>query len=908
MLKTSEKYGAETESHLSILYGLYPNTTAQQCREKLSPWFGNLVEVELDENGTSIFENEDRPYDVVKIDVKMSKELKAMNSALMELPFENDFPDFKAHITLAYVKKGLGKNYVGLKVPKTATISKIVLSNPDGKRSTLWKNELQKEAQKQQSTAQFSEDQLQDIAKSYAGSQGPDLRAEDLAWRYEANYPLEKVCGAGENSRGDWLSWYAEEKEAWQAEGTYPNRFEELEKYWKTDPDDPIVIVEIDGKGHLWDGAHRVGISHLFQRPTIPAIVGTVKTKTSAQTWYDLAKQADSDVHEVFDLLKDTYFSEGYRGFGGDPKEYVEANNWSLEEIDLKDLVMPGRIEWLVNEWLPEEGPSMTEGPIVVGPNPTDEDRIPWKGYEILDGWHRVAEAVGRGDKTITGWVGRPKANVQAKAKMHLTKTAQFGAQFTRSPGAQSQTYGNDFWNHQQGLTEILLEHIRNPDPQFNELLEKRMNQDRRQGKVERQQIVDTQQVAETLLDASHDPDAAYKSTEQLMESHRTKPLVLAQNLQMVKTAFDYTTDSAEDIESRWGWMNNVDDPMACRVQGPNRFDEGLNWTWREGKSSNETLDTSDQPDASDYRNVARQSRYNPEYVNGIYYEWIEPRDGPDEDNPGKSPNLGFGTSTDGELSFNSETAAQFQRFAKALAPIEGLHAFIEAVKQQVGSGKIQGTRLLISPQLGDAVAVAAGDDLKVYAPLPVSSSLEIRFSSPHIGYATEIFKDTTPQAAINMIKARIGKDVTINWVRTCACPVWLVDPKVEDVAIQAAEEFAAGEATPENRQAFETITRLGSLKQEAVGTICKLIQEIGADLGLGVEAPEMPQDKTAEDWIGINNLTIRCGSLDEALKLSGLLVDKLGGRNSVLLPDGEVTWSYRGLRCRFLSGKETAV
>ena len=818
MLKTSEKYGAETESHLSILYGLDPNTTAQQCREKLSPWLGRLVEVELDENGTSIFENGDRPYDVVKIDVKMSKELKAMNSALRELPFENDFPDFKAHITLAYVKKGKGKNYVGLKSPKTAEISKIVLSDPDGNRSsTLWKT-----------------------------------------------------------------------------------------------------------------------------------------PKVEAKTWYELAKQADGETHEVYELLKDTYFSEGYRGFGADAKEYVEENNWSLEEIDLSDLVKPERHEWIV-EWLEGEGPSMTDGPIVVGPNPTDEDRIPWKGYEILDGWHRVAEAVARGKQTISGWVGRPKATVQAKTKLHLTKTAQFGAQFTKTPGANSQAYGNDYWNHQTGLTELLLEHVRNADPEQKELLEKRMNQDRSAGKVERQQIVDPKQPTETLLDPGHDPDVAYKSTEQLMESHRAKPLVLAstthlaanfqcinklcrskfglgsdttycpkcgapvirldkpqkvasfnaQQTELIKTAFDYTTDSAEDIESRWGWMNNVDDPMAVRVQGPNRFDEGLNWTWREGKSDPKSLDASDQSDPSDYRNVARQSRYNPEFVNGIYYEWIEPRDGADEDDPGKVSYLGYGTAMDGDLSFNSRSctdAAQFQRFAQnVFAPVEGLRTFIQAVKQQVGTGKIQGTRLLISPQLADAVAVAAGDDLKIYAPLPVSSSLEIRYSSPHLGYATETFKDTTPQAAITLIKARIGKDVTINWVRTCACPIWLVDPTVEEASIQAAEEFAAGSATPENRQAFEAITRLGSIKQESVATICKLIQSFGSDLGLAVAAPELPTDKTAEDWIGINNLTVRCGSLDEALKLSGLLVDSLGGRNSVLLPDGEVDWKYRGLCCRFL-------
>jgi hypothetical protein len=38
----------------------------------------------------------------------------------------------------------------------------------------------------------------------------------------------------------------------------------------------------------------------------------------------------------------------------------------------------------------------------------------------------------------------------------------------------------------------------------------------------------------------------------------------------------------------------------------------------------------------------------------------------------------------------------------------------------------------------------------------------EIRFNSPKAGYGTEVMQNTNPQAAINLLKARVGPDVRI--------------------------------------------------------------------------------------------------------------------------------------------------
>lgn len=48
---------------------------------------------------------------------------------------------------------------------------------------------------------------------------------------------------------------------------------------------------------------------------------------------------------------------------------------------------------------------------------------------------------------------------------------------------------------------------------------------------------------------------------------------------------------------------------------------------------------------------------------------------------------------------------------------------------------------------------------------------IEIRYNSPRIGYATEIFENCSPQAAINALRARVGNDVQISWTKYHTAP-----------------------------------------------------------------------------------------------------------------------------------------
>ena len=106
--KKDDEFGIETEPHVSILYGFHDNVDADKVFDLYKENF-DLKPIEISVEGISTFENDE--FDVIKMDVS-SKILTKMNSVMRELPSTITFPKYHAHITLAYVKKGRGKDYV----------------------------------------------------------------------------------------------------------------------------------------------------------------------------------------------------------------------------------------------------------------------------------------------------------------------------------------------------------------------------------------------------------------------------------------------------------------------------------------------------------------------------------------------------------------------------------------------------------------------------------------------------------------------------------------------------------------------------------------------------------------------------------------------------------------------------
>lgn len=96
--------GREQNPHITVKFGLHTNDPEDLRRivEQLAP-----VAVQLGE--CSFFAAD--AYDVVKIDVE-SKALHKLNAAICEgTPCTDTHPEYKPHVTIAYVKSGMGDHY-----------------------------------------------------------------------------------------------------------------------------------------------------------------------------------------------------------------------------------------------------------------------------------------------------------------------------------------------------------------------------------------------------------------------------------------------------------------------------------------------------------------------------------------------------------------------------------------------------------------------------------------------------------------------------------------------------------------------------------------------------------------------------------------------------------------------------
>lgn len=98
-----EQYGREDGPHITILYGIHNNVEDEEIEELIEQI--KPIKVTLDKVG--IFPGDE--YDVVKFEVS-DKNLNKYNKLFRDnVKYTNDYPDYKAHLTIAYVKSGRGK-------------------------------------------------------------------------------------------------------------------------------------------------------------------------------------------------------------------------------------------------------------------------------------------------------------------------------------------------------------------------------------------------------------------------------------------------------------------------------------------------------------------------------------------------------------------------------------------------------------------------------------------------------------------------------------------------------------------------------------------------------------------------------------------------------------------------------
>jgi len=100
----------EDSPHITALFGfIYTETTPEDVKRVTKKILSGKDKVKVKLKEISLFENKD--YDVLKFDID-SSDLHKLNEALREkFPYKNDHPDYHPHMTIAYLKPGLGKKY-----------------------------------------------------------------------------------------------------------------------------------------------------------------------------------------------------------------------------------------------------------------------------------------------------------------------------------------------------------------------------------------------------------------------------------------------------------------------------------------------------------------------------------------------------------------------------------------------------------------------------------------------------------------------------------------------------------------------------------------------------------------------------------------------------------------------------
>lgn len=103
----TDDYGIEHETHVTLVPCLDNNVDINELKAMLEP----IDKYKLMLNNISMFTNNEN-YDVLKCDAN-SFTLKDTNKRITDkFPTHSEYKDYHPHVTIAYLKKGIGDRYV----------------------------------------------------------------------------------------------------------------------------------------------------------------------------------------------------------------------------------------------------------------------------------------------------------------------------------------------------------------------------------------------------------------------------------------------------------------------------------------------------------------------------------------------------------------------------------------------------------------------------------------------------------------------------------------------------------------------------------------------------------------------------------------------------------------------------
>jgi len=106
----------ELESHITLLYGLHLECVDEDVMERSLP--NNISDITL--NNVSYFSA--IKYDVLKFEASADW-LYQSNKKLTELPHTSNFPEYKPHCTICYLKPGTAQKYCDMFKNKSMIVS-----------------------------------------------------------------------------------------------------------------------------------------------------------------------------------------------------------------------------------------------------------------------------------------------------------------------------------------------------------------------------------------------------------------------------------------------------------------------------------------------------------------------------------------------------------------------------------------------------------------------------------------------------------------------------------------------------------------------------------------------------------------------------------------------------------------